>query len=233
MLACRKWPVSKEMPAYRAVAAAGEGRKPELVGQQADDLRDAAGLRHDQVERAEARVVVVMVDVDDVAVPAVQTRAPAAAGCPCRPRRAWRRSAGGPLTTAARRRRERRAAAGARRRSTCSAASAPSWRSRSMRPTAEPRASRSGFSCTATAAGARCAGGRRRRAARWRRVKRSPSRRPDSVVSSEPSRAASAPSSAMPASGAFGIRRRHWVLLQVLVHVGSRCAWPCRWCRRR
>ena len=61
-----KRPVSVISPMYSASAIAGVGRDVEPVHQVPDDLGRAGGVRDDVVERPEAGVVVVMVDVQQV-----------------------------------------------------------------------------------------------------------------------------------------------------------------------
>ena len=101
-----KWPVSNEMPAYRAAAACGDGVQPERAGDVADELaRAARGAAHER-ELAVPRVVVMVVDVDGDVSPARQRQA--VAGCPSRARRARR-------PPAARRGARARRAAGRRR----------------------------------------------------------------------------------------------------------------------
>ncbi len=70
-----KWPVSNEMPAYRAAAACGENVQPERAGDVADELAGAArGAAHER-QLAVARVVVMVVDVDGDVSPAGQRQA--------------------------------------------------------------------------------------------------------------------------------------------------------------
>ena len=70
-----KWPVSNEMPAYRAAAACGDEPQPERAGDVAHELARAARLAAHERELAVARVVVVVVDVDGDVAPARQGQA--------------------------------------------------------------------------------------------------------------------------------------------------------------
>ena len=70
-----KWPVSNEMPAYRAAAACGGKLQPERAGDVADELARAARRAAHERELAVARVVVVVVDVDGDVAPARQRQA--------------------------------------------------------------------------------------------------------------------------------------------------------------
>ena len=70
-----KWPVSNEMPAYRAAAACGEKPQPERAGDVADELAGAARLAAHERQLAVARVVVMVVDVDGDVAPARERQA--------------------------------------------------------------------------------------------------------------------------------------------------------------
>ena len=69
-----KRPVSVISPMYSASAIAGVGLHAEPVHQVPHDLRRAGRVGHDVVERAEARVVVVVVDVQQVRAVAQHAR---------------------------------------------------------------------------------------------------------------------------------------------------------------
>jgi D-alanyl-D-alanine dipeptidase len=69
-----KRPVSVIRPMYSASATAGVGRDAEPVHQIPDDLGRAGGVGDDVVERAEAGVVVVVVDVQQVRAVAQHAR---------------------------------------------------------------------------------------------------------------------------------------------------------------